>query len=344
MANSGRKTRILFVYSALPSFVRADLEILQKHFDVKKMDAETFFVLRKNGDPLVFLRLLMGVLWADMVYTWFADVNAFFIVLFCKLLGKKSMIVVGGYDVVYIPEIDYGNLKFSKGRITTKFILEHATRILPFSDYAKNRVLSVTEKVNVCVLLLGCNVEKFKPLGERKENLVITVCYIDQSNIKRKGLKTLVESAKFLPQSKFVLVGSYTDDSISYLKEILSPNVEFTGYVSDEELLEWYRKAKVYCQLSYEEGFGVALIEAMACECIPVVSLQAIALRETVGNCGFYVPYGDIEATVEAIQKALVAPQNMGAKARKNIKDSFAIEKREKKLLRLINDVMHAHE
>lgn len=343
MAHSGRKIRILFVYSALSSFVRADLEILQKHFNVKKVHAETFFFPRRNRDPLVFVRLLKGILWADIAYTWFADVNAFFIVLFCKLLRKKSMIVVGGCDVVYIPEIDYGNLKSSRGRITVKFILEHATRILPFSDYAKSRVLSVTKKTNTYVILLGCNIEKFKPLCEKKENLVITVSCIDKSNIKRKGLKTLVESAKFLPQSKFVLIGADKDDSISYLKKISSPNVEFTGYVSDEELLKWYQKAKVYCQLSYEEGFGVELVEGMACECIPVVSSKAKVFRETVKNHGFYVPYGDVKATVEAIQKALSAPQDMGAKARKNVENLFSIEKREKELLRLINNIMYVY-
>jgi glycosyltransferase involved in cell wall biosynthesis len=291
----------------------------------------------------VFFKLVKGILWADVAYTWFADVNAFFIVLFCMFLRKKSLIVVGGYDVVYIPEIDYGTLKSLKNRLRVKFVLEHASKILPFSYYANERVLSITKKANICVIPLSCDVEKFKPINGRKENLVITVCYVDKGNIARKGLKTFVESAKFLPQLKFALIGSYVDDAFNYLKKISTSNVEFTGYISDEELSKWYQKAKVYCQLSYQEGFGVALIEAMACECIPVASLRAKVLRETVGECGYYVPYGDVLATVEAIKKASSAPQHIRGKVRKRAKDFFSIEKREKTLLKLINDIPSAH-
>jgi len=343
MPSSARETRILFVYWALQSFVRADLEIFQKRFDVRKMKAETFFIPRKGRDFLVFLRLLKGILWADIAYTWFADVNAFFIVLFCKLLGKKSIVVVGGYDVVYIPEIDYGGLKSFSGRIVIKFVLENATKILPFSNYSKQRVLSITKKTSLTVIPLGCHTEKFSSIHGKKENLVITVCFVDKVNIARKGLKTFVESAKILPKIRFALIGRVDEDALAYLKELSPLNVEFTGFVSDEELLEWYQKAKVYCQLSYEEGFGVALVEAMASECIPVVSMKAKVLRETVGDYGIYVPYGDVKATVEAIKKALSAPQELGAKARENVKGLFSIKKREKELLRAINEIMCIH-
>lgn len=35
--------------------------------------------------------------------------------------------------------------------------------------------------------------------------------------------------------------------------------IEFTGFVSDKELLDWYQRAKVYCQLSRYEGLPNAL-------------------------------------------------------------------------------------
>jgi len=343
MSKRKEKNKILFVYSSLPSFVRRDLEILERHFTVKKVKIRTFRVTRKGSEPLVFLRLLKGVLWADFVYTWFARWSAFFIVLFCMFLRKKCIIVVGGYDVVYIPEIDYGSLKSLLGSLKVKFILEHATKILPFSNYANNRVLSVTKKANICVIPLGCDTEKFKPVHSKKENLVVTVCHITRNNVARKGLKTFIKSAMLLPNVKFALIGRYRDDSVYYLKKIAPPNVEFTGYVSDEELVKWYQRAKVYCQLSYEEGFGVALVEAMACECVPVASLKAKVLRETVGNCGFYVPYGNVKATVKAIKKASSSPQDMGVKARARVENLFTIEKREKRLLRAINDMIYTH-
>ena len=138
-----------------------------------------------------------------------------------------------------------------------------------------------------------------------------------------------MKSAKFLLEVKFVVIGKFIDRSIDYLRSIASPNVEFTGKVVDEELLEWYQRAKVYVQASAHEGFGMAVAESMLCGCIPVVTPR-YALPEVVGNCGFYVPYGDEKATTEAIKKALAAPEEMRKKARERIRNLFSIEKREK--------------
>lgn len=85
-----------------------------------------------------------------------------------------------------------------------------------------------------------------------------------KQTIKRKGLETFVKSARYLSNIKFVLIGSHLDDSIKYLRSIAPSNVEFTGFVSDEELLKWYQRAKVYCQLSRYEGLPNALCEALS--------------------------------------------------------------------------------
>jgi glycosyltransferase involved in cell wall biosynthesis len=85
---------------------------------------------------------------------------------------------------------------------------------------------------------------------------------------------------------------------------------------------------------------GGAVGEAMACECIPVVSSRISSIREAVGDCGFYVSYGDISATVEGIRKALDASQSLGEKARKRMLTMFPMEKRKEALHRVIQEVM----
>jgi len=49
--------------------------------------------------------LFKGVLWADITFSWFADTHAFLAVLLSKLFRKKSIVVVGGYEVANVPEI-----------------------------------------------------------------------------------------------------------------------------------------------------------------------------------------------------------------------------------------------
>ncbi|MFC1938017.1 glycosyltransferase, partial [Chloroflexota bacterium] len=84
---------------------------------------------------------------------------------------------------------------------------------------------------------------------------------------------------------------------------------------------------------SYHESFGLSLAEAMACECVPVITGNA-ALPELVGDTGFYVPYGDPKATAEAIKKALKS--DAGKKARERVKRLFPIESRQKALIKII--------
>jgi len=86
---------------------------------------------------------------------------------------------------------------------------------------------------------------------------------------------------------------------------------------------------------SYHESFGVALAEAMACKCVPVVTRRA-ALPEVVGDCEIYVPYDDAEATAKAIGKAL-GEEELGKSARERVVNMFSIEERERKLTELIS-------
>ena len=318
--------KILFVYSALGSFVRRDLEILEKCFHVKKM--------KVIMSPLTVLRLLKGILWADVVYAWFIKLNTFFTVLFCMVLRKKCIIVAGGYDVAYVPEINYGALFSPWRRIMAKFVLEHASKVLAVSGSNRNQIMRLARPKRLKLVYNGVDVGKFKPSGE-KENLVITVGTVSDSTIKVKRLDTFVKAAAYLPDVRFILIGKY-DGSIERLKKIAGSNVTFTGYISDESLLlHYYQKAKVYCQLSAHESFGVALAEAMSCCCVPVVT-RRYALPEVVGDAGFYVPYNDPKATAEAIRKALKSDKGM--KARERIKKYFSIKIRERMI---INEILN---
>ena len=294
------------------------------------MNVTTFLVPRRGRDWLVYFRLLNGILWADIVYSWWAVLNAFFIVLFCMFLRKKSIVVVGGYEVAYVPEINYGRLLSLSGRLEVKFILRHASKMLAVSKSSEKEILRFTIPKNLKLVYNGVDTEKFKPSGE-KEILVITVGAISYDTINKKRLDTFVKASKYLDDVQFILIGKFSDDSIGHLKKIAGPNVKFTDHVLDEVLLHYYQKAGVYCQLSTQESFGVALAEAMSCGCVPVVT-RRYALPEVVGDTGFYVPYNDPKATAEAIRKALKS--NKGIKARKRIKKYFSLEAREKGLIR----------
>lgn len=311
--------KILFVYRHNRTFVDRDLELLSKHFEVKPF----FFTLKK------IFSLLIHIYRSDLVFIWFASYHAFVTTLFTRVVRRPVIVVTGGYDVAGEKEIEYGlMLKSNTLKRMVSFVLKHADKILAVSEFNKKEIEKYLGITKAEVIYNSVDSKKFYPEG-KKQDLVITVGFISWENIKRKGLETFVKAAGFLPEIQFIVIGKALDDSISHLQSIASSNVKFTGYVSDKKLLAYYKSAKVYCQLSYYESYGMAPAEAMLCEVVPVVANRG-ALPEVVGDTGFYVPYGNEKETAEAIKKALQSKS--GIKARERIIKLFPSEYREKKL------------
>lgn len=323
------KIKILFVSAdPITDFIKTDLDILKKHFDLR--------VIRWTGliNPMVLIKIMAEVLWADITFSWFADIHAFWAVLLSKIFRKKSIVVVGGYEVAKVPEIRYGGMLNPKSALIVKYVLDNADKLLAVSEFNKKEILKCTDSKYVELVYNGVDCNKFKPL-EKKEDLVVTVGSVTKNICKLKGIHTFVKASLAFPELKFVIIGNYDVDIRNRLK-LIAPNIEFTGGIPHEEVASWLEKAKVYCQFSYRESFGMALAESMCCECIPVVTNNA-ALPEIVGDTGFYVPYGDSTAAVGAIRAALKSDK--GRKARERVIKMFPIERREKELMAKVEDL-----
>ena len=327
-----KKNQILFVYGYLIPFVERDFNILRKHFSVQRVECGLGM---QKLNILNLLKIAKGVIHSNITFSWFAGIPSAITVAFAKLFGKYSIVVIGGAEVVSIPEIKYGFMRSPILRQITKFVLYNADLILPASDFLRKNTLQIVSPKHskkVRLIYNGINHNQFFP-NNRKEKIVITTAFLSKKNIVRKGLDTFIGCAKYLPEVNFVIAGKDLDGSLDRLKKQAPANVVFIENPSSEEILNWYRKAKVYCQLSRMETFGVALAEAMLCECIPVTTNFG-ALTEVTGDCGFFVPFKNIEMTVAAIKTALSL--KTGAASRERIVNNFSLEKRELKIVELI--------
>jgi L-malate glycosyltransferase len=74
----------------------------------------------------------------------------------------------------------------------------------------------------------------------------------------------------------------------------------FTGPVSDEDLVTYYRAAHVYVSLSEHEGFCVPLLEAMAAD-VPVLAYASTAVPDTLGGAGIQFAPKDLEFAAELL-------------------------------------------
>ena len=84
----------------------------------------------------------------------------------------------------------------------------------------------------------------------------------------------------------------------------LAEDVIFPGFLSPEELPLWYNAADVFVYPSLYEVLGLPPLEAMACG-TPVITSNASALPELVGQAGVLVDPLDAEAWADALDKVL---------------------------------------
>jgi glycosyltransferase involved in cell wall biosynthesis len=81
-------------------------------------------------------------------------------------------------------------------------------------------------------------------------------------------------------------------------------NIILTGIISDEELDCLYRYSKVVVFPSLYEGFGLPILEAMACG-VPVITSNLSSMAEVVGDAALLVNPYSIDEIAQALQKVL---------------------------------------
>lgn len=78
----------------------------------------------------------------------------------------------------------------------------------------------------------------------------------------------------------------------------------YTGFINDDELVALYKGAAVFVLPSFEEGFGIPILEAMACAC-PVIASKGGSLPEVGGEACLYFDPASRDDMVEKISKVL---------------------------------------
>ncbi|MDY6878141.1 MAG: glycosyltransferase family 4 protein [Chloroflexota bacterium] len=331
--------KILFVHKHLATFVKIDLDILRSEHKVREL-----YVRRHNPLHLIadMARAAKGVLWADLVFAWFGGYHALFPFIVGRLLGRKCVVIASGYDVAAVPEIGYGNMRSGVRRTIGLWVFRLAHKVLAVSRFTAQKAICNAKVSPAKLQVIYHGLEA--PVTCRMYDLPIqrrgalTVSTVKQAALSCKGLVTFVKAASYLQDVPFTLVGPWIDDAINSLRTVASSNVEFVGPCYGDSLWERMLSTRVYIQVSASESFGMAVAEAMLCGCVPVVTDRG-ALPEVVGDNGFCVPYGDVQATVEAIRQALAAGPEAREHCRQHIIDTFPLERRKEQLLRAVREL-----
>ena len=126
----------------------------------------------------------------------------------------------------------------------------------------------------------------------------------------RKNLPVLLEAVARLDHHNLVLVlvggkGWHYDEIFSRVKALgLEDMVRFTGYVADRDLPLWYNVASVMVFPSIYEGFGMPVIESMACG-TPVIATESSSIPEAGGVAALYFDHENVDTLVSHLSAVL---------------------------------------
>jgi glycosyltransferase involved in cell wall biosynthesis len=141
---------------------------------------------------------------------------------------------------------------------------------------------------------------------------VLTVATLEP----RKNLQTLVEAHGLLGGELLLAVAG--GEGWGDQPELDRPRIRRLGFVSDEELARLYRGAAAAVYPSRFEGFGIPVLEAMACGCPVVVSAHP-SLDEASGDGALRADPNDPSALAAAIETALGRRDELAAKGLEHV-------------------------
>jgi glycosyltransferase involved in cell wall biosynthesis len=242
------------------------------------------------------------------LFFWNYDISFFyfykksFVPALISLFFFKKILFTGGIDDLSpMVKVSYAKRLLFKILFVLNYIIADSCNIVSIDDlFNTSQILNwlciSTRKLKYFPHSISLNNFTITS-NERKENIICTICWMDNiSNVKRKGVDATVRIFKKIIETntdfKLYIIGS-GGDGMDYIKKIadnlqLNNSVFFTGAISEDEKINLLRKSKFYFQLSQYEGFGLAVIEAMALNCFIVHSGKG-GLKDTIGDNGYIV-------------------------------------------------------
>jgi len=278
---------------------------------------------RVERTSLATERSLIRILWEQIVQPSVArHCHALHGLAYVSPILTRKPAVVTVHDLSFLrnPErFRFANRTYL--RLFTALSTRRASRVIAVSQNTKEDVMTVyglpAEKVEVVYSGLDPQfrrpgrqaIEEFREARGLPDRFILYLGTIEP----RKNLSTLIRAyAKVRPAGiKLVCAGGrgwMYQDVFQTVEELrLSREVIFPGFLPDDDLPLWYSAADVFVYPSAYEGFGLPVIEAMACGA-PTITTNASSLPEAAGEAGLLVPPDDSAALADTLACLLGDP------------------------------------
>ncbi len=211
-------------------------------------------------------------------------------------------------------------------KLIIQLIKRVATKIITVSQFTKQDLIKtygIPEK-RIVVVMNGYDDRKYKLVPASKDSLKDKykidfpyILFVGRLELK-KNIPRLVEAFGLFKQKnpddkhKLVLVGTkgltfpLVEEQIK--KFNLEKEIIFSGWVSDDDLPIFHNNADLFVFPSLFEGFGIPILEAMACGC-PVICANTTSLPEVAGEAALMFDPLKVDEIVARMEQVLFNPE-----------------------------------
>lgn len=300
-ASPGRPSITFVTRPPRSGFVDSDRAALSAAFEVQEV------TYPGRPTPAFAWQVLRAAQRTGGVYGFFASEHMLLPALAFRAARKPVFVTVGGYDIAADRVHGYGLAASRWRRWLPALVIRLADVVLPFSHAVEAELLASFPRAGRKARVVPLGVEPASwewPQSEAPPPRagVVTVGYVSEESWSRKGIDRFVALARADAGQRYVLAGRI-DPAVEARLHPIPANLEITGYLGHDELRHLLWGCAVYAQLSWHEGFGVSLLEAMACGCVPLIT-SVPALVEVAGPEGVTVPVDDRSGDVAAARDA----------------------------------------
>lgn len=332
-----RRHRIVVVAPrVVASFVNQDVDLLSADFDSRLVSIDSAASL---------VRCYWTLRHADAVLVWFLGRHAIPAIALARALNIPVVSVIGGFEVAWEADIRYGVRPGSVQDTALHWMLRKSDSIITVSEFSRGLAMSrFPELANRMTLVYNAvDTSRFTLAPNTPRSGILCVATLSAHSIKVKNLEKFRTITVAMPDTNFTLVGPAVDSEAELFTQRLPKNVKWMGQLLGDDLVRAYQSASVCVQISRHESFSVALAEAMACGCLPVVSAHG-ALPEVGGSVARVLPDLEVDTCVQVLRNALNAPDADRGRARELVVQRFSADIRRIKLERLFAGILQSRD
>ena len=316
---------------------------LTEPWPVKYINRDQFLMFR-------FLKTLLSIK-SRVSSSEFVFSNGLFQETAIALLGsgKRSLAKIVG-DPVWERAFNRGETsltieEFNKSKLNFRHKIQRL-----FLKWSLNRFSQITSPslelkeliqgwgVNREVSCIPNGISTIKPQSNSHEFDLISVCRL----VKWKNLDKLI-TANSMSKTRLVIVGSGPEEkSLKKLANDLNSNVVFTGQLSEQEVINYLFRSKVFVLISDYEGLSFSLLQAMACGLPSIVSNIKGNLDVISGNTdGIVVDVNKPSSLIDAVNSLLQSPaeiKRLGEHAREKVSSKYSQQNQLNLVIKLLGN------